>query len=183
LLSRFISPLIFVVCDSETRVLVWSGLPSGRLKRHSSSVLHFVFLHTVAALHVVAVLHLIFAHCVLLALLLGLVGFLLFLAFCHLTVLHAVVPHGILFHLVLAHGVLLHLILFCFLFLHAILLHGVLSGNADGTRQNTRSQQHHQFPVHLISLCVCDSPHFGRDGMIQDMGKSFRGTRAYETCN
>src|ERR1700739_1869627 len=102
-----------------------------RLKRHSSSVLHFVFLHTVALLHVVAVLHLIFAHCVLLTLLLGLVGFLLFLAFCHLIVFHAVVAHGILFHLVLPHGVLLYVILSCFLFLHAILLRCVLSENAD----------------------------------------------------
>src|SRR6266403_5393921 len=130
-------------------------------KRYLRSVLHFLFLHTVALLHVVAVFHLIFAHCVLIARLLGLVVSFLFLAFCHLIVLHAVVPHGILFHLVLAHGVLLHLALFRFLFLRATLLRGILSENADGTRQNTRNQQHRQFPVHLISLCVCDSPTSG----------------------
>ena len=36
--------------------------------------MHLVFLHTVPLLHVVVVLHLVFAHCVLLARLLGLVG-------------------------------------------------------------------------------------------------------------
>src|SRR5229473_5555843 len=130
-------------------------------KRYLRSVLHFLFLHTVALLHVVAVFHLIFAHCVLLARLLGLVGFFLFLAFCHLIALHAVVPHGILFHLVLAHGVLLHLALFCFVFLHAVLLRGVLSENADGARQNTRSQQRDQSPVHSTSLFANDLPTLG----------------------